>query len=694
MEILLTGNTGYITEEFIDSAFPDNHVIVNGSCSIKKEKNNVRLIHTSDLELDNDVLDIYEFDQIVFFSNYLTYHGKKSGELEELRKVLQYCRGRETRLIYLSCPMAGYSDKTGKNILAASAENLCHHYRESGGVNLKIIRIPFLYSSIYRDDFIYRIFNEADKNHRIIFTESNQQPAVFLSSGDLAELLFRVFDSWDMDDSILCVPDVFSVTFRQLGADIQKFFPDAELTFANNSKTEYFQPDDKVIRKRYGWFPKVSILTDMEDLYEGYIANRDSKTLPIEKIRTWLQNHSKLQKLIEVLFFFIFTEIINYVAGDSVRFRFIDIRLLYVVIIGTTHGMNMGILAAALASISLVFAYISEGIGPEALLYEHTNWVPFILYFVVGAICGYVQMKNKNTISFLRKENAVIREKFTFLNSLYHDATQEKRDLKRQILGSKDSFGKIYDITRSLDSVRPQEIFRKTLHVMENILENRSVSIYSIGTNQSFARLETASREIVDTVPKSLRIADYSPALESINAGNIWVNKQLSPSYPMYMVGIKRNERLVLLIMVQSVEFTQANLYYQNLLKILCGLVETTLLRAFSYQEALYDEQHIKNSIFMKEAFFKEKLELYRSMHEEKIADYTLVKLNPINMTLDEAEEALKTKTRENDTAGLFENGYLYLILHQTSPAQAAIAIKRLESIGFGCEIIPQDVSI
>lgn len=691
MEILLTGNTGYVTASFVESAFPNSHIVINGACSITKETRNIRLIHPSDLELGKDVLDVYEFDLIVFFSNYLTYHGNQEGEMVQLRTVLQYCRGRKTRMLYLAGPAASFSTQTGKTILASSAENLCLHYLDTARIQLKIIHLPFLYSTTYKDDFIYQLFAAADTKQEIILEEHKDQPAAFLSLSDLSDLLYRICDSWDMDHEIIHVPDVFSITFEQLAAEIQNHFPETAVEFTEHAPIEQLPKDDKVIRKKYGWFPKISILSDMDQLYQDYCANQEQKDRFSDIIVRWLKGHSKIWKFVELLLFFVIAEMLTKFVGNHSQFRVIDIRLLYIVTIGTIYGMNMGILAAALVSVALIRDFAVDGIGWVTLFYEPSNWIPFILYFLIAAICGYLQMKNENSISFLTKENALLRKKFSFMKNLYQDAAQEKRDLKHQILSSKDSFGKIYEITRKLDSVRPQEIFMKTLRVMENILENNTISIYSIGRNPYFARLEASSREISAQAPRSLKIEDYSCAWESINTGNVWVNQKLDPAYPMYMVGIKRNERLVLLVMVQSAEYSQMNLYYQNLLKILCGLVETALLRALNYQEALFEEQHVQHSIFMKESYFREKLALYHSMQEERIADYTLVKLDRSGMTFDEAEEILKAKTRENDTVGISDNQQLYLILHQTSPSQADIAISRLQAAGFGCEIISHD---
>ena len=62
--------------------------------------------------------------------------------------------------------------------------------------------------------------------------------------------------------------------------------------------------------------------------------------------------------------------------------------------------------------------------------------------------------------------------KILFMRDLYQATLQDKKRYKKQILGSKDSFGKIFDITRKLDIVQPEELFIETMHIMEEVLEN------------------------------------------------------------------------------------------------------------------------------------------------------------------------------------------------------------------------------
>ena len=45
------------------------------------------------------------------------------------------------------------------------------------------------------------------------------------------------------------------------------------------------------------------------------------------------------------------------------------------------------------------------------------------------------------------------------MQEMYQETLQDKRQYKKQILGSRDSFGKIFDITRKLDVIQPQKLF-------------------------------------------------------------------------------------------------------------------------------------------------------------------------------------------------------------------------------------------
>ena len=94
MRVLLVGNTGYITKEFVQEAFPESEVFIMGNSLLKTERKkhlNVRPFPERDEELE-DIFHTYDFEIMVYFSTYSTFHGTMEGEAEKLRKVLSYCK--------------------------------------------------------------------------------------------------------------------------------------------------------------------------------------------------------------------------------------------------------------------------------------------------------------------------------------------------------------------------------------------------------------------------------------------------------------------------------------------------------------------------------------------------------------------------------------------------------------------------
>lgn len=366
----------------------------------------------------------------------------------------------------------------------------------------------------------------------------------------------------------------------------------------------------------------------------------------------------------------------------------IDLRLVYIVLFSSLYGINYGLAAAGLETLSLLAAYTKIGIGWTTLFYEPSNWIPFIFYFAVGAICGYIRLKNRDNIQFMKEENKLILDKFLFMREMYQETLSDKRQYKKQILGSRDSFGKIFDITKKLDIILPQELFIETLHVMESVLENHTFAIYSVGKNQSYGRLEIASQGMTDVLKKSICLDDYLEAKETIVSGEVWVNRNFLDGYPMYMNGIHKDGELVMLIFIQEVGDEQLSLYYLNLFQILCGLVETALLRALEYQEAIKNRQYVQGTRILKQEYFEERLYSFHSMREENRASYVLLKLEYPKMTLEEADTALQASVRENDVWGISEKGELFLILSQTDRSSLPIILARLENDGFVCHEI------
>ena len=696
MRTLLVGNTGYITNKFVEEAFPESLVMVMGDTSIRKNRKKnlfVRPFVKNEKELE-DIFSTYDFEQIIYFSNYLTFHGETRGEAEMLRKILQLCRGkRNMRIVYLTGPERLYDVPTGKTLLVSEMENLSREYAKLYKTTVKIIRSPYLYSEQYEKDFLNTVFREISAEQKITFQEDESQRMFFLSMQDLAELMYKIFDNWDEDEEILNIADGFDHCFKDLGDKLTELCPHLKVSYARYSIMENMLKDDKIIRYKYGWFPKISILEELPELYEHYQERNNIKEGRLDSLKHIISKHKAAVRAAEFAAFFILFELLNGIAGNQAQFKMIDLRLIFVVLFGSTYGINYGIAAAAAESLSLIRAFEAEGSSWYVLFYEPSNWIPFIFYFAVGAICGYIRMKNKDNVQFIKEENNLLQEKFLFTREMYQETIEDKNLYKKQILGSKDSFGKIFDITRKLDVIQPQELYIETIRVLEDVLENKTFGLYTLNRENGYGRLETASAQVQGNYPNSIKLSEYSAAMEELENGNVWANREFLENYPMYMAGVRKNGELVMLICIQQVSREQMSLYFLNLFKILSGLVETSLLRALEYQKAVEYRQYVKGTHILKTEYFEERLKVQHDMREQKLASYVLLKVEYSEMSLQKADEILRSKVRENDVWGISESKELYLMLVQTDKEALPIILARLKQAGLVCRQIDEELT-
>lgn len=104
-------------------------------------------------------------------------------------------------------------------------------------------------------------------------------------------------------------------------------------------------------------------------------------------------------------------------------------------------------------------------------------------------------------------------------------------------LAAETVFGKIYTVTQQLNTLQPQEIYRKTIQVMEDILENHSLTIYHLEKGYAFARLTAASSGLQPAPARSLAVDKYIDVFRAIEQDGVWVNRTFAPDLPMYAAG-------------------------------------------------------------------------------------------------------------------------------------------------------------
>lgn len=680
--VLCIGNTEYLTKKFIDETFPESQVTVVGN-TVLGSAERIKLFRIKKPSI-KAIFETYDFDVVVYFSGDLTYHTTEKNDAEELREVLEFSKetNKDIRILYLSSLDSSFEKTTDRSILCSAKERLCEFYAKSYSLDIKTVQIPYLYSGTYSKDFLYKIFERTDKKKTVVFDEMPSSKMHFISLSDLSKLISRIIDNWKCQSGILSVGDDFNINFSDFSQKITEVNPDVKFDFTGTKESGILQLNNKGLRNEYGWFARISILEDLEEEYEKYLISKREKTLTFwQKVKKWIEEHGLFVKIAELILLFLITELLLFFTDSAVVFSIVDFRMAYIVIMATVHGLNFGMSAAALSSISWLVAKVSTGTNLLTIFYEPTNWLAFVFFFLVGALCGYIKLRKDDTIRFVNEQNKLLEDKLIFTREIYEDAYKEKRDLKKQIIGSKDSFGKIFDITRKLDTVEPQRLYLRIMETFEEILENKNITVYSVNKQSTFGRLEVASRDIIDTVSRSISTETYSRVIDDIRGGEIFRNTDLSSEYPMYAAGVYRGDELVLLIFLWNVNIEQRSLYYVNLFKILRDLVQMSLLRAFDYNQAVYEKQYIANTHIMNIDAFDEVLKNYVALSEKKVSNYILLEIDIDGRSYEEMDKILSGKVRTNDIIGASDNGKLRLLLSQATDKDLPFILPRFEGM-------------
>ncbi len=400
-----------------------------------------------------------------------------------------------------------------------------------------------------------------------------------------------------------------------------------------------------------------------------------------EKHPIWdfLRNHSKPWIAIEIFITFILEELLRTAVQGNSQLGTVDLRLFFVVIVGTMYGLNAGVFAAALACAGMALSYASKGASFAPLFYDTSNWLAFVVYFVAGAVCGYVQLRNRENLRFMRDENSLLRERLAFLRDLYHDVLDDRRMLRGQIIGRRDSFGKMYAMTRELDEVQPQKLYHTTIRIMQDTLGGDSFGIYRIDNGGRFARLMAASPQTESLFSKSALLENYANIVMALDHGGLWVNRNLEQNLPMYAAGVHADGKLAVAIVLAKAQPDQMNLYFQNLFTIRCGWVESAMVRAFDYEDVARQSMLVPGTEFLNAQAFLPKVLAANELKHDHMGDHLLLRVED---AWQDNGSRLMGAIRQTDEAGVLQDGNVYVLMNQAGKHELPIINKRLAQAG------------
>lgn len=703
-EILICGKTEIFTEEALLKLAEGCRVVVAGKAVQRKKQKNIIIYKISVMEEQfRQLFDVYSFQTVFYVSGYADGGEGSFGELQQLERVMTVCRDFQVNKLTVlsstdSCnyfidhaekgdilKKSYYSNRT---FGAGQLEEACSFYGDRLGVSTVVLQTPYLADRINEHNFLGSIYQKLYEKQKILFPYHRDTPVDFLSLSDLTELMLEITEETEDEGGVYSAVSGYNYTYGDLEDMIRLAAPDAEILYEKYPYLAEIPDYPSGLRKKYGFIPMDNVMENIGAYYRTFLREVVKRRKGLAgKLSGLLAKTGKgVLKYAELVLVFIIAEFISKYTSDSIYFKFVDIRLFFILIMGTVYGMRTGLVAAVLECLVLIREYMHMGMSGTILFYNIENWIPFIVYLMAGSITGYISDKKDNALIFLKREYSLLRDKYLFLNEVYQGAIENKGEFKKQILGFKDSFGKIFDAVQKLNSELPERIFYEGLKVLEDILENHAIAIYTMDASQQFGRLAVCSNSLLTALTKSVRISDHQQVYDVATKKRVWKNSEMIPGQPMYACGIFRDETMVLMVTIWEAEVEQYGMHYMNIFQIMCGLVQTSFLRAMEYEEMTASQRYYPDTHTVYPQRLRQALDIQKAMKEEGIADYVLIRFE--DGDLKRLEERLTGMVRANDMLGMDEKGNIYLLLVQMNRKNFHIVGNRLESLGIAYQIV------
>lgn len=626
------------------------------------------------------IIQAGRFGAIVFFYAYqceatMTYGSVQGVMLDALFQLQHTASGCGVERFFLVTDLrvfgvgqAGRENETAlpdnaTGILINAAEEVLRCI-EPGAMKTLLIRVSNLYCPGYEDSFFTRALHCAQNNQTFQLSGQPNTTCDFLHVDDLA--LFITLALEKKVTGVVHLAYGEPCTYEYAVSQLITCLPELQTLYLEDSVT---RPSLQcaLAKLNADWVPRHRWISELNAIYAGSAPNIQKLNLRHRISKSLHRLFGNAMPWVELLIFGVIAEGLLRVSQTNMPFRFLDYWLLYVILMGNMHGRPIGIMAGVIACIGYGANWVLTGHDLYLLLYNNDNWLPLIMYLLSGGAFGYLHDKNTENMESMRQEKEQRDEETEFMQTMYKQADEDRNSLQEQVMRFRDSYGRIYAITRELDTLQPEQVFLSTLDVLEDVMQNHSVALYSCNASSSFARLVVHSRSM-DDLPRSMDMRNYPLMLDMHTKGETFANTQLEPGYPVFCAPLMQEGRAIAMITLWDVPFEQQTLYRQNLFSVVSGLVQSAMVRALNYFGSAQD-MYINDTHILTDKAFRATLGVYSQMRKQHASAYLLLNVNSMdnNTSIEEYDRRIGRAIRGTDIAGQLNNGRICALLPQAS---------------------------
>lgn len=717
MRVLITGGYGFIGSKIAERFYKEGHKIFILDNLSTGRKSNINFEHTSlitDIENENCgyFFDSHKFDIVIHCAaqtdvHFSTIYPNRDAQvnLVGLSNMLHLSGTHKVQKFVFASSAAVYGDAqvipthedieiepiSPYGISKHLGEIYCQTWTKIYGLSTLIFRFSNVYGpqqQSSKESGVLTIFlNKLQQEEPITIFGDGLQTRDFIFVEDVADAIYRGVVS-DLI-GVYNLSTQTSISIQQITNILQTEFPTLIVNYDKKSDDDIMHSclDNSKIKRDLDWIPKYSIQEGLQKtLYteqpnKENLKNTTSTIIEytkrtFDKAPFWLPY---LEHFSLFLLFLIITKYLNSFVDEPFTL------LVYIIVVATLFGKAQAIIASLLATAIYMLGALGDGRTLASLFIDNTFISLLTMYLLVGLFVGYIVDKRKSESIMSNESLANTEDKLQFLTKIYENTREVKNSLQEQILHSEDSIGKIYSVTTKLDSLEPDEIFSSAINVLEKLLKTKKFGIFILSPDMRYLRMMAKSNSKNFELNSSIKV-ENNLFKKVITEQKIAFNFSLNNEDPIFASPIIQNNKVIAVIAGYDVPFDHLNLYYRNLIDVVTKLINTSLLKAYTYLIETEHERYLPNTKILNATYLERVIQNKEQAKKELNIPYQLITIN---------SEQIKNKgyydfqniLRTNDYTGLNEFGQIVFVLSNADEFAAQKVIARLSQLQYEGEI-------
>ncbi len=715
MNVLLIGGGGNMMDAMIDKFNKSGHrvFLLTGredryfSYKHVFEKYNF----TYENEIVKDIFRSVRPDLTVFMGAYDTnFDWSKARE-----EIVRYTTGlmnilsaysvmKKGRFVYFSSQDV-YGYHYGKNIseevsvlpkgfkamALTQGEEMCSNYRQAQGLDIMVLRFDHVYGipgkDQREDNPCFRMCMEALRTDRISANSRHTFSMLYLK--DAVELAYKVLveempKEWRYHISSMKEIDEFQLAqmiCQNMGRKIQiidNTVGDCFRIVLDGRKyqeeydqkifTDYEMGVAKVARYMEGHRKTFVRLEDTEET--GHVRMTYHIQVILRKLVPFVEN---------VIFFCLFF-MINNRAMDSRYFGRLDFYLLYVLLFAVVHGQQQAVFSGILATAGFFFGQMYERTGFDVLL-DYNMYVWIAQLFVVGMVVGYLKDQLRDIQTENKKEIQYLRRKLDDIADINDSNVQMKQSFEMQVINQRDSLGKIYELTSSLERYAPEQVLFCAAKVLSELMDSKSVAVYVVA-NEDYARLFSSTSQEARELGNSIKYSVMEELYGALKEHRVYINKDMKKEFPLMAAGVYEQDKIKFILMLWDIPWQRMTLAEANRFTVVCALIRDAIVRAEQYLEALKSQRYVEETDILNEEAFEILVNSFLDANVQGLTQCELLSVPVRGEDWKIVSNRLKKGMRRTDYVGFRKDGELQVLLPNTDKEGAEFVKRRLKDMG------------